>query len=114
MTVERTHYLLRFIPAWKETPKIGEPQFLQHLYHSDINDLGYFFSGHDLSKSAKVHSEDELGIYTFNPNSGSLDANLVEVLEKGEINRDGIEGNIGCFLGTVLGYRVRYSWKAGR
>lgn len=111
MTIERTHYLLRFVPVWKEKPKLGEPYFLRHLYYSDINDLGYSFSGQDLSESAKVHSEDQLGIYTFNPNSGPMDANLVEILSREEIKRANITGNMGCILGTVLGYRVRYSWK---
>lgn len=111
MTVERTHYLLHFIPVWKEKPEINKPFFLRHLYHSDINDSGYSFSGHDISESAKVLSEDELAIYTFNPNSGLMDANLSRVLEREEINIKRVEGNMGCIFSTFFGYRVRYSWR---
>ena len=111
MTVERTYYLFKFLPLKTEEANVNEAFFLRHLYHSDINDLGYSFSGEDVSLSAKVLSEDQIGTYTFNPNRGRMDDTLMEVFTREEINKANIVGDLGLFAGKLLGYRIKYSWR---
>lgn len=113
MPVERRHYLFGIPISWLmptkfRYPKPDEPIFLRTIRRIEADDLGYSFAGESLAESIVVRG-DSISHFTFNPNSGPMDRDLIGVYSREEIARVGLVGNLGCLFGLV-GYRQRYAW----
>ncbi|MDO8570759.1 MAG: hypothetical protein Q7R97_04210 [Candidatus Daviesbacteria bacterium] len=113
MTIEQKHYVLGFLRVWVEPIPVGKTIHLKTIHYSEADALGYSGLGLSESKSESltVRQPDIVSINRYNPNRGPMDKEVVEYLSEKNINEAKLGGNLGCCLGSLIGYRSKISWK---
>ncbi len=112
MTIEQKHYILGFLRVKVEKITVGETIHLRTIFNPESDALGYpNLAGEAKAESLTVRHTDVVSVNRYNPNSGPMDKEVIEYLSEKKINEAKLGGNLGCCLGSLVGYRSKISWK---
>ncbi|MDO8638090.1 MAG: hypothetical protein Q7R43_00825 [Candidatus Daviesbacteria bacterium] len=112
MTVEQKHYIFGLLRVRVKEIPVGKTIHLRTIFDPESDTLGYpNLAGEAIAESLTVRQPDLVSINRYNPNRGLMNEGIIKYLQEEHINKAKLIADIGCCLGSLIGYRSRISWK---
>lgn len=112
MTIEHRHYILGRLRVRSSKMKEGQTVHLRMIHYPEATQLGFpSIGGEALAESLTVLSPDIVSVNHYNPTKGPIEGTSIGRYCEEEINQEHITRDLGCCLGSLIGYRSKIYWK---